>query len=136
MLQMSSFSCSKWRLLSSCDSWASHCGSFFHLEAQALMSTDFSSYDWGTLVNNLSSCDTLSSVAPRHVGSYRIRDGMQVPSTGRQILRHWTTRMVFLLLLFSHWVMSNSLPSHGLQLARPLYPSPSPRVFPSLCSLH
>ena len=94
MVQMSSFSCSKWRLLSSCDSWASHCGSFFHLEAQALMSTDFSSYDWGTLVNSLSSCGTLSSVAPRHVGSYRIRDGMQLPGIGRLILHHWTTREV------------------------------------------
>ena len=47
-----------------------------HLEAQALVSTDFGSYDGWALACNLSSCGTLSSVAPRHVGSYRIRDGM------------------------------------------------------------
>ena len=46
------------------------------------------------------------------------------------------SKMVFLLLLFSHPVMSNSLPFHGLQLARPSYPSPSPRVCPRSCSLH
>ena len=88
------FSCSRCRLFSSCDSWASHRGSFSHLEAQALVSTDFSSYYWWALACNLSSCGTLSSVAPRHVGSYRIRDGMWVPSIGRQILHHWTTREV------------------------------------------
>ena len=39
-------------------------------------------------------------------------------------------------LLFSCAVMSNSLWPHGLQLIRPPCPSPSPRVFPSSCSLH
>ena len=41
-----------------------------------------------------------------------------------------------LFFLFSHTVMSNSLQPHGLQHARPLCPSPSPRVCPSSCSLH
>ena len=40
-----------------------------------------------------------------------------------------------MLLLFSHQVMSNSLQSHGLQHARPPFPSPSPGVSPSLCPL-
>ena len=43
---------------------------------------------------------------------------------------------IFLLLLFSHPVMSNSLWPHGLQHARPPYPSPSPKVCPSSCPLH
>ena len=41
-----------------------------------------------------------------------------------------------LLLLFNCPVMSNSLWPHGLQHARPTYPSSSPRVCPSSCSLH
>ena len=41
-----------------------------------------------------------------------------------------------LFFLFSHTVMSNSLQPHGLQHARPLCPSPCPRVCPSSCSLH
>jgi len=41
-----------------------------------------------------------------------------------------------LLLLFSHQGMSNSLPPHGLQHARPSCPSPSPRVCPSPCPLN
>ena len=40
------------------------------------------------------------------------------------------------LLLFSHSVMSDSLRPHGLQHARPLCPSPSPKVCPSSCPLH
>ena len=44
--------------------------------------------------------------------------------------------MRYLLLLFSHPVMSNSLKPHGLEHARPPCPSPSPGVCPSSCSLH
>ena len=40
-----------------------------------------------------------------------------------------------LLLLFSHWVMSDSLPPHGLQHARLLYPPLSPRVCSNSCLL-
>ena len=40
------------------------------------------------------------------------------------------------LLLFSCQVMSDSLCLHGLQHARPLRPSPSPRFCPSSCPLH
>ena len=42
----------------------------------------------------------------------------------------------FVLLLFSHPVVSNSLWPHGLQNVRPSCPSPSPEVFPSSCPLH
>ena len=34
------------------------------------------------------------------------------------------------------WAMSNSLQPHGLQHARPLCPSPSPKACPSSCPLH
>ena len=40
------------------------------------------------------------------------------------------------LLLASCPVMSDSLWPHGLQLARPPCPSPSPKVSPSSCPLH
>ena len=40
------------------------------------------------------------------------------------------------LLLFNHPVVSDSLRPHGLKHTRPPCPSPSPRVFPSSCSLH
>ena len=46
------------------------------------------------------------------------------------------TWMILLLLLFSHLVVSYSLRPHGLQHTRPSCPSSSPRVCPSLCSLH
>ena len=36
---------------------------------------------------------------------------------------------------FSHSVVSNSLWPHGLQHARPLCPSPAPRVYPNSCPL-
>ena len=42
----------------------------------------------------------------------------------------------WLLLLFSHPVVSNSLWPHVLQYARPPCPSPSPEVCPSSCPLH
>ena len=38
--------------------------------------------------------------------------------------------------LFSHPVISDSLRLHGLQYSRPPCSSPSPRVYPSSCSLH
>ena len=41
-----------------------------------------------------------------------------------------------LLLLFSHQVMSTSLPAHGRQHGRLSCPSPSPRVCPSSCPLN
>ena len=40
------------------------------------------------------------------------------------------------ILLFSHSVISDSLWPHGLQHARPPYPSLSPKVCPSSCPLH
>ena len=40
------------------------------------------------------------------------------------------------LLLFSHPVVSDSLPPHGLQHTGPPCPSSSPRVCPSSCPLH
>ena len=47
-----------------------------------------------------------------------------------------TSTTVVLMLLFSHSVTSDSLQPIGLQQARPLCPSPSPKVCPSSCSLH
>ena len=41
--------------------------------------------------------------------------------------------MVEWLVQFSHSVVSNSLPSHGLQHSRPPCPSPNPRVFSNSC---
>ena len=41
-----------------------------------------------------------------------------------------------MLLLFSCPVMSNSLPHHRVQHARPLCPSLSPKVCPGSCPLH
>ena len=41
----------------------------------------------------------------------------------------------YLLLLFSHWVVSNSLWPHGLQHARLCCPSPSPWVCSNSCPL-
>ena len=41
-----------------------------------------------------------------------------------------------LLLLFNHSVVSDPLQPHRLQHTRPPYPSPSPRVCKSSCSLH
>ena len=45
------------------------------------------------------------------------------------------TTAVF-MLLFSHSVMSDSLQPNGLQQARPLCLSPSPKVCPSSCPLN
>ena len=42
----------------------------------------------------------------------------------------------FLLFLFSHQVMSDSLWPHGLQHTSPPCPSPSPKVYPSSCPLN
>ena len=44
--------------------------------------------------------------------------------------------LLLLLSLFSCPVTSDSSQPHGLQHARPLWPSPSPGVFPSSCPVH
>ena len=44
--------------------------------------------------------------------------------------------MKYLLLLFSHPIMSSSFLPHGLQHARPPCPSKSPKVCPSSCPFH
>ena len=71
---------------------------------------------------------------------------------GTAHLQHWapnfylchniSPRIVLLLLLsvlssvqFSHWVVSDSLRSHGLQLARLPCPSPTPGVYSNSCPL-
>ena len=51
---------------------------------------------------------------------------------------HYLHRMIFitscdLLLLFSHWIVSESSRPHRLQHSWPLCPSPSPEVCPSSC---
>ena len=74
-------SCGKWRLLSSCGAWASHCSGFFCCRAWALECA--SSVVWNT-----------GLVALWHVGSSWTRDQPYVPCIGRDILNHWTTREV------------------------------------------
>ena len=41
----------------------------------------------------------------------------------------------FISVQFSHWVMSDSLPPHGLQHARPPCPSPTPGAYSNSCPL-
>ena len=47
-----------------------------------------------------------------------------------------SNKMLLLLLLFSHLVMSNSLQLHGLLHTSLPCPSPSPGIFPNSCSLY
>ena len=70
-------------------------------------------------------------------GSFWLRDWTNIFCIGRQILYHWATREVQYLLSvqFSHSVISDSLPPHEPQHARPLCPSPTPRVHPNPCPL-
>ena len=56
------------------------------------------------------------------------------PALGAWSLSHWTTRegpwiMLLWTVQLSHSVVSDSLPLHGLQHARPPYPSPTPRDY-------
>ena len=46
-----------------------------------------------------------------------------------------TQSLVSSSVKFSHSVMSNSLGPHGLQHAKPPYPSPAPRVYSNSCPL-
>ena len=58
---------------------------------------------------------------------------------GWQTEKHWGQKFpssVFVMLLFSCPVMSDTLRPHGLQHARPPCPSPSPGVCLSSCPLH
>ena len=45
------------------------------------------------------------------------------------------SRMLFSSVQFSHSVMSDFLPPHGLQYTRPPCPSPTPRVYSNTCPL-
>ena len=57
--------------------------------------------------------------------------------TNLRFSSHFTfVRVCRLLLFFSFPVLSDSLQPHGLQLARPPCPSPSPEVCPRFCPLH
>ena len=47
----------------------------------------------------------------------------------------WLNIVQFSSVQFSHWVMSDSLQPHEPQHARPLCPSPTPRVHPNPCPL-
>ena len=75
-------SCGECRLLSSCDTWVSHCASFSCCRA-------------GALEKRPDSCDL---VAPGHVGSSQIRDWTRVSWISRQILFHCTTREAPILM--------------------------------------
>ena len=72
-----------------CDVRASHFGSCSCCRAQALEHVGFSNCrTWPQQLWHT------GLVAPRHVGSSRIRDRTHVPWTGRWILNHWTTREI------------------------------------------
>ena len=65
------------------------------------------------------------------------RDQTYVPCTNRWIPNYWTTKEVlnlFLLLLFSHSVVSDSLWPHGVQHTR--LPCPSPSLEPAQTHVH
>ena len=91
------FSCSRWRVLSSCNVQASQIGSF-SCAAQALGHTGFSScgrglssYSSWALERRLNSFGTGGLVALWHVRFSWIRDKTHVSCIGRWILYHWAT---------------------------------------------
>ena len=60
---------------------------------------------------------------------------MHIPRNVRWIPHFTLFLKIMLLLLFSRWVMSNSLQFHGLQHIRLLCPSLSPRICSNSCLL-
>ena len=76
-----SSSCSKQGLLSSCSTWASHCGGFSSCGAWAPGCKD-------------SAAALHSLVAPWHVASSSTRDQPHVPCTSRWVLKHRVTREI------------------------------------------
>ena len=92
-------SCSKWRLLSSCGVRASHCGGFScgAWALGALVSVveahRLSSCLMGTLESTgFSDCGSWAQLPHGMWESSQTREQTHVPSTGRQIHNHWTTR--------------------------------------------
>ena len=79
------FGCAECCMLSfsSCGIQASHRGDFSCCRAPALEV-------WALVVEALRALDAGSVVAPRHVGSFWIRDWICVCCISRQILNHWT----------------------------------------------
>ena len=76
-----------WRLLSSCDAWAFHCGGFSCCGTWAPECIDFSSY-------------SVRAQLPQDMCNLRsrTRDQTHVPCIGRHIYNHWTTRQVQLVV--------------------------------------
>ena len=78
---------------------------------------------------------------PFSKGSSQLRDQTLVSCITGGFLTSWATRETqeywsgFSSVQFSHSVMSYSLWPHELQHARPLCPSPTPRVYPNSCPL-
>ena len=82
--------------LSSCSAWVSHCGGFSRYGVRAVDTRAPSLW-----------CTGLAAL--RHVGSSQTRGQTHVPSTGRQIRIHWTTREVpsfFFFPPYGHQVIS------------------------------
>ena len=86
--------------------WASHCGGFScgarTLGARASVAEAHklgSCLTGDPRVRGIQSLWFSGSAAPWHVGSSQTRKQTRVPSTGRQIRNHWTTRedLVFLI---------------------------------------
>ena len=76
-----------------CSAWVSHCSGFSCYGAWPLGS--WAQHLWH-----------MGLVAPRHVESSWTRDRSCVPSLGRRILNHWTTREVLKFYFqdpMSHW---------------------------------
>ena len=77
---------------------------------------------------------SFSNSIPYHYVLQPVSPSQDQVGQGNQVQRESEFTLCF-LLLFSHWVMSNSLRSHGLQHVRLLCPSLSPGVCSNSCPL-
>ena len=90
-------SCHEWRLLSSCNAWASHCGGFFFCRAQALGPVGL------VVVAHGFSC-------PMAHGIFLDQGLNPCPCISRQILNHCTTREVPLATFASFFTERRVVP--------------------------
>ena len=78
-------------------------------------------------INNWWMSEWINSMLPRLLSSDAQPASRLINATSQQTI---TVFANFLLLLFSHWIMSDSLRPHGLQHAR----LPCPLLSPGVCS--
>ena len=78
-------------LLSSCSGWVSHCSGISCVGAGGLRHMGPVAATW-VLQSPGSIVVALGLVAPRHVGSFQIRNQTRISCVGRQIPHHWATR--------------------------------------------